>query len=107
MGTQMTMTSQRAELGEIGGGGEARVGDEPFDVAAVDGGDIGPTFGKQTRLGGIDIEAGRDEAGAGGGNRERQADIAQADDADTGRPGCDRGEERRRKRRFERGLGAA
>ena len=85
----MLIVSSVGDDAEVGRRAQPAAGDEPRDVLAGDVGDVGlaPIDGVDLAL--IEVDAGRDEAGAGELDRERQADVAEADDADARGAGVD------------------
>jgi hypothetical protein len=72
--------------GKFGGGGKALLGDQPLEIGAHDGTDIGLTGGDPLRLLRIHVETDDHIAGAGDRHRKRQADIAKPDHPDHGLP---------------------
>src|SRR5262249_47287522 len=81
-----------AEAVEAVGGLEALLA-HPGNVGGVDLLDVAFTRVEPADLGGIHVEAQDAQAGGSESAGQGQADVAEADDADAGRPGPDAGEQ--------------
>ncbi len=82
VGTQMTITSQCSSAAKSVVAERRPAVDQRLEVAAHHRADIGSALGNMLRLLRVDIESDGSISGAGNGDGERQADIAEPDHPD-------------------------